>query len=601
MDALLVVPPEYRYVRSWTETEYLGLEYLASFIRSKGFDAKILNCNLHVPIKHVVKVAIEEKPTIIGISIPTLPNLPGAYRIVRALHAAGYHGHICLGGHTPTFAQREIFEIFPRIDSIVVGEGELTFLELLQKIQSGESISDITGIAFKNGDEVTTNQTRDLIRNIDQLPFPARDMLVEIVNLSNSRTAAIASGRGCYGRCTFCSVHSFYKLSRGPRIRLRSPDNIVDEIAEIVTEHNINSFFFVDDNFIGPGKAGKLRGAEIAEKILTRNLKINFTISCRANDVEMPLFKLLKKAGLTRVFVGLESGVQSVLDRFQKGTKVEQNIQAINVLRKAGITWDAGFIIYDPDMTFGEFKENVEFLRSTSLYRYPAAVLLLNGLTAYPGTPVERLLKDSGRIKYPSSEAESFIIGNVREGLEPLEGKVSKLLGPDYDINDDRMQKIRQIIDLAEAIISPKYDTIWPLVTEWRRWVDSVTEITGLSANRLKDISNLKLHLEDQMERWIANIGTLIINILETILELFEGDGQFEVMDNYHKKILSMIDQYDLRHFNVSFNQKISEIQELLNKTEYEIQIDGLCYLLSMESRQLALSKFIERGGEKDA
>lgn len=590
MDVLLIAPPEYRYVKAWTAREYLGLEYLAAFVRNHGYDVRILNCNRHATIRDVVETAVKDKPTIIGISIPTLPNLPGAFQIVRSLREAKYNGHISLGGHVATFECKDILEATSDVDTIVRGEGEHTFLELLQAVELQAPVAEVKGIALRKDGGVLINATRDLIKNVDELPFPSRDMLVEIVNTSTgSGTAAIASGRGCYGHCTFCSVHAFYKLSKGPKVRLRSPESIVDEIEDLVARFQIPSFFFIDDNFIGPGRSGKQRAATIAEEILRRELEIDFTLYCRADDVEEPLFKLLKRAGLARVFVGIESGVQSVLDRFKKGTTVEENMNAINTLRRAGITWDAGFILYDPEMTFEEFKENVSFLRSTAMYRYPAATLLLNGLTLYPGTPVESALKEEGRFKNLDEE-NSIIIGNAREGVEPLSGEFLKLMGLDYEIRDERMQEIRQIVDLVEVEISPQYDIIWPLFAEWRHWLDSVIEITGFTADVLKDVPEFKLHLGDQIERWMDNLGTLIINILEELADLYRDGEQIGRMEETLLEMYSLIDRYNMRHFSVKFENKMSEIKELLGRKQFEFQLNGLSYLLSMESKALALN-----------
>lgn len=589
IDVILIAPSEYRYVKAFSASEYLGLEYIAAFLRQHGYKVLMLNCNLNMTAQKAAEIAIKEKPKIIGISVPTMPNLPGTFELVKNLRTSGYNGHICLGGHFATFSCKDILVTMQEVNTIVRGEGELTFFELLQTIESGEPLTEVKGIAFRKGKEIIINQTRELIKDIDNLPFPSRDMLKEIIDNSPALArAAIASGRGCYGKCTFCSVRAFYELSTGPKIRLRSPKNIVAEIEYLTTTFKTPAIFFIDDNFIGPGKVGKRRATEIAEEILKRGLDIKFTLYCRANDIEESLFKLLKRAGLVRVFVGIESGMQTVLDRYNKGTTVEQNVNAINIIKRLGIAWDIGFILYDPDTTFEELKENIRFIRETTLYRYPAATLLLNGLTVYPGTPIEQIMKDNGRLKQIKGKT-SRIVGNPRDGVSLTE-EISKLLDSDYEIFDTRARAIREIVDNLEAILSPQYDLIWPLIVEWFHWQELIMEIAGFDLKTINNIPDFKLHLGNQMERWIDNVGTLIINILETLVDFFENYTS-EQAETFLPQIYSMIDQYNVRHFGTTFETKISEVQELLNKNQFEFQVDSTSYLLSVASKELTIGK----------
>lgn len=578
MDVLLIAPPEYRYVKAFSAREYLGLEYLASSLRKNGYTVGLLNCNLATTTKEAAKTAVDTSPAVVGISIPTLPNLPGAFQLVTDMQAAGFNNHITLGGHVPTFGCTDILNVLPAVDTIVRGEGELTFCELVQTLESGGSLHTVKGIAFKEKNKVVITPPRPLIKDIDVLPFPSRDILKEITEKAPTLArAAVATGRGCYGNCSFCSVHAFYKLGKGPQARLRSPTHIVDELQEIVNEFGISSIFFIDDNFIGPGKKGKRRAAEIAQEIIKRGLSIKFTLYCRANDVEKELFTLLKRAGLTRVFVGIESGVQSVLDRFLKGTTVAGNVSAITILKKMGITWDAGFILYDPDTTFEEFKENVEFIRKTRLYRYPAATLLLNGLTVYPGTPIEHTLREEGRLN--PVQKTSLIIGNARTGVASPTEQVLQLLDADYTIADPRVEAIRQIVDAVEAVLSPQYDVVWPLLTEWDHWIQNVVDITGMHPSALAHIPELNLYTGDQLLRWSNNLGALIVNILETLVDFFENDGQLHtILPHIH----SMIAHYNTAHFYMSFEEKMAEIQKLLSTPSFKFTVNGVPSLLSM-------------------
>lgn len=589
MDILLIAPPESERVKAFSAREYLGLEYLAAFLRHHEYEVALLNCNSGTTAQEAVEAAITMNPRVVGIGIPAQPSLLGALRLIKNLHTAGYDGHITLGGHAPTFGFHDILRTMPEINTVVRGEGELTLLELMQTIESGGAFSDVKGISFRDGDEIVINPSRPLIKDIDALPFPSRDFLEEIIEkIPASARAAIATGRGCHRRCTFCSVRAFYDLSKGPKIRLRSPKRIVDEIEGVVDRYNVSSFLFVDDNFIGPGNQGKRRAAEIAQEIMKRGLDINFAMFCRADDVEEKLFILLKRAGLVRVFVGIESGVQSMLDRFRKGITVEENARAINILRKNGIVWDAGFMLYDPDTTFEEFKENVQFIRKINLYRYPSAVTLLNGLRIFPGTPIEATLRDAGRLNYIQGENNPSS-GNVWDGDESQIRKVLQLLNPDYEISNPDFEVIRQIVDETKVAIDLQYAAIWPLLIRWDYWLESVMKTTRFHLNVLNAIPEFKVYLGDQIERWCSNVGALIINILEAIVDFFENNNQRQEASVLFSHINSMISKYNMSHFNTSFEEKIAEIQELLNKEQFEFQANGVSYLLSFKRKDLTV------------
>lgn len=578
MDVLLVAPSLGKRYEAYSAREYLGLEYVAAFLRHHGYHVGLLNCNVGTTAQKVAKTAVKETPMVVGISIPTLPNVPGAFHIVENLHAAGYTGHITLGGHVATFGYHHILRTMPAVTSVVRGEGEHTFYELVQTVASGSPLGKVKGIAFKDADEIVVTAPRPLIKDIDVLPFPARDFLEDIMEkIPKLIFASVATGRGCYGGCTFCSVRAFYELSEGPNIRLRSPKNIVDELEDLMKQYGISVFTFVDDNFIGPGTKGKKRAADIAQEILERGLNIKFTIYCRPDDVDEELFTLLQRAGLVRVFVGIEAGVSSILKRFRKGTTVEENSEAITILRNSGLSWGVGFILYDPDTTFEEFKKNVQFIRETGLHHCPANIFLLNGLTVYPGTPVEAILKEKGRLNYTQKE-------------DPLETLLN-VLGPGYKIPDPRVQASREVVDVAKTVLNQQFDTVWPLFGEWDRWIESVMNITGFHLHVLSTVPEFKVCIGDQLDRWRNDFGMLVINILETMITFFDDGNDPQKVNVLLSRVNSMIEEYNMSIFGAPFEEKIAEIHELLNKDQFEFQVDGMSYVLSVAKKRLTTVK----------
>ena len=211
--------------------------------------------------------------------------------------------------------------------------------------------------------------------------------------------------------------------------RGRSAKNIFDEILKLHTEHSIENFYFSDANFFGPGKPGKERAVTLAELILAHDLDIRFGFECRANDIEEYSLSRLVMAGLTNVFLGLESGDTASLKRFKKYTTVDENKQAIQLLRDYGIEPTFGFIMFEPNSTLESVRNNFEFLQEMGIMTNPAvtAHLLHHRQTIFAGTPDyqsmtrEATCTDTSfknyelfyKIKDPKVEAFSEIISNV--------------------------------------------------------------------------------------------------------------------------------------------------------------------------------------------
>jgi radical SAM superfamily enzyme YgiQ (UPF0313 family) len=162
----------------------------------------------------------------------------------------------------------------------------------------------------------------------------------------------------------------------------------LSEISDIYEKHGERYFYFADANFFGPGRKGKERACELAELFVDNGIKIDFGIECRVNDVEEKTIGTLVKAGLKDVFLGVESGSQRSLTKFRKYTTVEDNKNAIIVLRKYGIEPNFGFIMFEPDSTLADIRENFEFLKEMKMLNSPSitAHLLHHKQTIFKGT-----------------------------------------------------------------------------------------------------------------------------------------------------------------------------------------------------------------------
>ena len=411
---------------------------VASVLKSKNLDVEVVDANLYrwsfyKTVQELKKKSIK----LLGVHLVYLwDKTEDVFEMFKELRREGVNAHINLYGHFPTFAFEEILSGYSFVDSITIGEPEYTFLELAEAVTNSNgnsSLHSIDGLAFNftsneksykfpsenptnpplppllKGDlgglsssfiplseydninknvfkpEIIKNKPRKPIPNLDDIPFPYRPCF-EILKARGIATYILAS-RGCYGKCTFCYLNQFY--SEEPLWRGRRPENIIDEICHIYEKYDERYFYFADANFFGPGRQGKVRACKLAHMIMDRGLKMNFGIECRVNDVEEKTIGLLVKAGLREVFLGVESGSQDSLDRFRKFTTIEENKKAINILRQFGIEPNYGFILFGPDSTLKEVRENFEFLNEMKMLRSPSitAHLMHHRQTIFKGTP----------------------------------------------------------------------------------------------------------------------------------------------------------------------------------------------------------------------
>jgi len=420
-DVLLIYPPMKRVELA----DCLGLSYIASYLRSKGINVSIIDINLE---GWSVKRAIEEIskiPTkVIGVTVPFQAYAIEVLKFISALKEK-IETHISIGGIFPTFAYRDILERFPSVDSVVLGEGEITFYELVRAIFEGKDWKDIPGIAYREDNEIKLTPLRPSIKDLDTIPFPARDNLKRIYE--RTQIASIISSRGCYARCSFCSVVPFY-AKFGPRIRLRSPENVVDELEILVKEYNVENVVFCDGNFT----VSKERAAKIAEEIIRRKLKLRYAIESRVTEVEEELFKLLKESGLRRVLLGIESGSQTMLDRFKKGTTVEQNVKALEILSRLDLYVSPGFIMFDDQTTVEELQENIRFLKVARqiMGKKIRPFDITNRMYPLAGTEFERYLKEGGKYQ-------------------------GDIFTPDYKIDDFSVRFLYHFLNIFSKVIFP--------------------------------------------------------------------------------------------------------------------------------------------------
>jgi radical SAM superfamily enzyme YgiQ (UPF0313 family) len=250
------------------------------------------------------------------------------------------------------------------IDFVVIGEPEQTVFELAGALEQGnvEGLEEVRGIAFiKNGETIIT-PSRPFIQNLDSLPFPARHLLpmgtlfaavkkIPIRGEIRKPCARVLTSRGCPYNCIFCSIH----IIMGNKWRARSPENVVDEIEQIVHTYHVKQVDFEDDNLT----LDKKRMETICDLIVKRGLDIEWYTpnGVRADTLDENLLTKMKASGCKKIRIAPESGVQRVVDQIiKKNLNLRDVEKAVVLSKKVGIKVGCFFVIG----LIGETKKDIE-------------------------------------------------------------------------------------------------------------------------------------------------------------------------------------------------------------------------------------------------
>jgi radical SAM superfamily enzyme YgiQ (UPF0313 family) len=310
------------------QIEDIGICCIGAFLRQKGYDAMLLRVKENM-INYDKILAYA--PNIIGMSVYNFSK-ESVYRVSEKIKQLLPDVFICVGGPFPTYSGTEMMEECPWIDFVVKGEGELTSWELVSQLPhiDKENLETIKGLIYREENIIKVNENRPLIKDINSLPLPARDILRD----NHLRTAQISGSRGCIAKCTFCVSGLFWKKWRG-----RDAITVVDEIEYIVNEYGVRAFNFCDASFEDPG--GNLeRIWEIARDIVRRQLNISYFADFRAEFQKKStpgLIELLRDSGLCGACVGLESANEFDQKLYGKLATVEDNVKCVEMFRKYDI------------------------------------------------------------------------------------------------------------------------------------------------------------------------------------------------------------------------------------------------------------------------
>ncbi|MGC9517052.1 MAG: B12-binding domain-containing radical SAM protein [Methanomicrobiales archaeon] len=386
MKVLLINPPyvnsKYKFIGLVAPP--LGIAYIAAVLEKNGIDVKIIDAAaLEMDWETLKKEINEYSPEVIAITALT-PTINKALKTAKIAKKTCSNSKIIMGGYHPTFTYSELLKK-DYIDIVVLGEGECTMLDLVRTLENDGNLKEVRGIACK--DFVTP--PRDIIEDIDSLPFPARHLLpmdeYKVLNIKLP-TGTLISGRGCPFNCSFCASSAMH----GRKIRLRSAKNIVDEIEHLISDYAAEMIAFMDDTFTLKPE----RVIEICDEIKKRNLHFFWGCTARVDTVNKELLDKMREAGCITIFYGVESADQQILDGMNKKISVENTKNAFKLTKEADMRTIASVAIGMPGDTRENIEKTIDFVKELD-----ASYAIFSLATPYPGTAFYNEAREKNLIK----------------------------------------------------------------------------------------------------------------------------------------------------------------------------------------------------------
>lgn len=379
MKVLFVNPPQTasKYKFMGVIAPPLGIAYMAGVLQENNIDVEILDASAEdMDFKDVEKELLKRKPDLVALTALT-PTIGRALETAQVVKETLPDSIVVMGGYHPTFNFIETLED-ENVDIVIRGEGEYIMLNLVQALENQSSLHDVKGIVFedKNSKEIVVNPEAPLIQDLDELPFPALNLLpmkkYRLLDMDTHMTTMITT-RGCPMQCSFCSSAAMH----GKKIRERSVENIVDEIEYLKTNYAIDTIAFMDDTFT----LKKRKVMAICDEILKRNIEIMWGCTSRVDTLDEKLLKKMKEAGCITIFIGVESADQQQLDNMCKNTTIAKIENAFKIAHKLKIRTIASVALGMPGDTKEIMNKTVKFV-----HKLKPNYAIYSLATPYPGT-----------------------------------------------------------------------------------------------------------------------------------------------------------------------------------------------------------------------
>ena len=436
------------------KTVHLGLAYLAAYAREHhdGLNFQVLDTR--VATSKETKKFFSSAFDLVGITVfsPVYHEVIDVFNRVKRSNASV---PVCLGGPYVTTIKEDIFTKTPA-DFAVYGEGEITFSELISHLKGNKDLKSIQGLMYKDSQgNIITNPPRDHIKDLNKLPLPAYD----IFPMERYPLHRMVTSRGCPFGCSWCNSSSVWNKT----YRHRDAESMVNEVEFLLKRYGKKIFVFGDNSF----NVDLKRVESFCDLLISKNLKILWSVSLRADIMTREIAHKMKEAGCYNVSIGIESASNEILSHINKSTTIEKITEGIKMLKDAGIEVMSQFVIGSPHETLETVKQSIEYAKSSGCdYTNFYAVL------PYKGTPQWDYVLEHGTLY--TTEIHDFHSMNPRIVFET----------PEFPYND-RLEAIRLV--KKNGFYSNKDKKSW--------WFDTAKETSRKIQKMLPESTGERLYM----------------------------------------------------------------------------------------------------------
>lgn len=471
MKVLLINPPFLRLQEIRRPYFPLGLGYLAAALREAGHEAGIYNAEMgaetwRLPAivnnrqllyahakytravrddNHPIWTEIDSEirafqPDVLGITTIT-PTVSAVIRIARLCKAWNPGCPVVLGGIHPTVLPEKTVQNAD-VDYVVIGEGDRTIVELVARLATGRrDVDDIPGLAFKKNGGAALSATRELVADVNELPRPARDLLLHPELYSPKELGALATSRGCPFRCAFCEAKRIWTR----KVRFRDPERVLDELQDIINTYGTRNFSINDDSFT----TNRRHVTAFCEGILKRGLQTTWACQSRVDLVNDDLLALMRRAGCVSLSFGIESGSERVLKHIHKDITIAEAFRARDLVRKHDMKFTTNFIVGFPFETADDIRETLRVIKELA----PDFVNLCT-FAPFPGSELHEECRQQGLVndQLDWDEISNHSVLNRFAVLVPpreYERLLTEIIGVSDRFNNSPLRRLR---------------------TAWRKW-----------------------------------------------------------------------------------------------------------------------------------
>ena len=392
----------------------LGILYLAAVLKEKGVEVSVLDQPAKgFTMEETVKWIEKEDPDILGFSTFSSSGRTSAL-ISNEVKKNNPNMVTVFGNHYATFNPERILKKYPSVDIVARGEGEDTVIDLVNCLRNTGKLKEVLGIAFRNKETIVSTLDRPLIRDLDSVPFPERELIdteyhsvVAGAVVAPKKFTSVVSSRGCVYRCRFCSCRQFARTTWRPR----SVKNTLEELHLLASE-GYKQFIFVDDSFT----LNQKRVIKLCRAMRKERLDMEWICEGRVDNCSYEMLRETAKAGCKIMYFGIESANQRILDYYNKQATPQQAKTAVRTARKAGIDIIIGsFIVGAPDESREEIRNTIEFAK-----QIPIDFPQFNILGVFPGTDIWNEFETKGLLNNEEYWEMGVAIAEICSSAVPL-------------------------------------------------------------------------------------------------------------------------------------------------------------------------------------